>query len=80
MVLEADFPALCVQVAFVACGAGKAEVVQRIFERSALPGSLPAQLVRPYAGDVIWFLDDAAANRLAPQEWDNKKKFPFVEH
>lgn len=67
-------------MAFVASGAGKAEVVQRIFERTALPGSLPAQLVRPFAGAVTWFLDDGAAERLAPQDWNNKKKFPFVEH
>ncbi|CAI5468149.1 unnamed protein product [Closterium sp. Yama58-4] len=51
-------------VAFVAAGKGKAEVVQRIFGRLALPGALPAQLVRPYSGPVTWFVDSAAASKL----------------
>ncbi|GJP39484.1 hypothetical protein CLOM_g23848 [Closterium sp. NIES-68] len=51
-------------VGFVAAGKGKAEVVQRIFGRLALPGALPAQLVRPYSGSITWFVDSAAASRL----------------
>jgi hypothetical protein len=41
--------------------------------RAALQGALdplriPAQLVRPAAGEPVWILDEAAASRLEAQE------------
>ncbi|GAQ91586.1 6-phosphogluconolactonase [Klebsormidium nitens] len=64
------------QVAFVVTGQGKAEVLQRILEVSALPGALPAQLVRPTDGSVTWFADLAATAELNSEAWADAKKFP----
>ena len=60
----------------MAFGAGKAEVVQRALEVQALPGSLPAQLVRPTAGRLRWLLDVASAEKLSIGKWENSKEFP----
>lgn len=66
-------------VAFVVVGSSKAEVLQRVFERPALPGALPAQLVRPRDGEVTWFVDKQAAGRLSVEDYNDPKKFPFVD-
>jgi len=63
------------EVVVVALGAGKAEVVQRALECQALPGALPAQLVRPSTG-ALWLLDAAAAQALDLGEWEGMKAFP----
>lgn len=63
-------------VLFLATGAAKAEVVQRVLEVQALPGALPAQSVRPQQGDVTWLLDAAAAKALRPREWDAPAAWP----
>jgi len=64
------------EVLIVAVGDSKAEIVQRILETQALPGALPAQLVRPTAGHVKWLLDSFSAQNLELEEWQNKKAFP----
>ncbi len=51
-------------VAFVAAGAGKATILAQVLETEAPAGALPAQLVRPSDGDLVWFVDEAAAARL----------------
>lgn len=51
-------------VAFVAAGAGKADILAQIWDTAAPTGSLPAQLVRPTDGELVWFVDEAAAARL----------------
>lgn len=66
-------------VAFVVVGSSKAEVLQRVFERAALPGALPAQLVRPKDGEVTWFVDKQAAGRLSVENYSDPKKFPFLD-
>ncbi|CAG8766981.1 32808_t:CDS:2, partial [Racocetra persica] len=49
-------------VAFVATGSGKQDILHQIFE---VPDSkLPAQLVKPTHGNLYWFLDDAASSKL----------------
>lgn len=49
-------------VAFVATGEGKRDVLKEIIEN---PGSgLPSALVKPVTGKLYWFLDDAAATKL----------------
>lgn len=63
-------------LSFVALGEGKAEIVQRALEVQALPGALPAQLVRPHACTVNWLLDVASAQNLNIAEWNDKKAFP----
>lgn len=64
------------EVAVVALGGGKAEIVQRALEVQSLPGALPVQLVQPSSGKVSWVLDKAAAGDLAVAEWENTKRFP----
>jgi len=50
--------------------------VQRVLEVQALPGALPAQLVRPKAGKLTWFVDVASVQKLNVSNWDNKKAYP----
>lgn len=66
-------------VAFVVVGSSKAEVLQRVFERPALPGALPAQLVRPKQGELTWLVDKAASARLAIEHYGDPKKFPSLD-
>ncbi|GLC43270.1 hypothetical protein PLESTB_001492000 [Pleodorina starrii] len=64
------------EVAIVALGAGKCEIVQRVLEVQALPGALPAQLVRPRGGKLKWLLDVASAEGLDTAHWNEGKRFP----
>ncbi|TAJ07616.1 MAG: 6-phosphogluconolactonase [Nitrospirae bacterium] len=53
-------------VVFLVSGAGKAAVVRQVLEgRETDRAQLPAQLIRPEQGRLIWFLDQAAASELA---------------
>eukprot|EP00803_Ostreobium_quekettii_P009307 evm.model.scf_1138.7 EVM.evm.TU.scf_1138.7 scf_1138:48967-50103(-) len=67
------------EVVVVAMGEGKAEAVQRVLEVQALPGALPAQLVRPAEGSLTWVLDYGSARDLNVAEWGNKKAYPRNE-
>jgi 6-phosphogluconolactonase len=49
-------------IAFVATGEGKQDVLKEIIENSE--SKLPAALVHPVTGKLHWFLDDAAATKL----------------
>jgi 6-phosphogluconolactonase len=51
-------------VAFIVAGAGKAAVVKKILEGPFGPDTLPAQIVRPAGGDLVWMLDREAAALL----------------
>ena len=51
-------------VAFIVAGAGKAAVMKDILEGSFRPDTLPAQIVRPAGGDIVWMLDREAAALL----------------
>jgi 6-phosphogluconolactonase len=51
-------------VAFVVAGAGKAPVLRDILEGPFRPDALPAQIVRPEGGDLLWMLDRDAASLL----------------
>ncbi|PVD21642.1 hypothetical protein C0Q70_17441 [Pomacea canaliculata] len=51
---------------FASCGAGKADIVQKVLEGSG-DNPLPAAMVRPTQGEVVWFLDVAAASKLKSQ-------------
>lgn len=65
------------EVLFVALGESKAEVVQRVLEVQALPGALPAQLVRPSSGGRLrWLLDVQSAQALDIASWGEPKLFP----
>jgi 6-phosphogluconolactonase len=52
------------EVAFLVSGAAKARIVQRVLEGPRRPNELPAQLIAPAAGRVVWYLDAAAAAEL----------------
>jgi 6-phosphogluconolactonase len=64
------------EVVVVAVGESKSEIVQRILECQALPGALPAQLVRPNPGKLKWILDSLSAQDLNLEEWATGKVFP----
>lgn len=51
-------------VVFIVSGAGKAAVVKEILEGPLRPDTLPAQVVRPAGGDLVWMLDREAAALL----------------
>jgi 6-phosphogluconolactonase len=51
-------------VVFIAAGSGKAAVVKEILEGPLRPDTLPAQIVRPADGTLLWMLDREAAALL----------------
>jgi 6-phosphogluconolactonase len=61
---------------FLATGGGKAEIVHRVLECQALPGALPAQLVRPTNGRLTWLLDIESSAHLDIASWGDKKAHP----
>lgn len=52
-------------VLFLVAGDDKAAALQAVLEGPAAPERLPAQLIRPTAGRLVWLVDRAAASRLA---------------
>ncbi len=52
------------EVWFIATGAGKAERVAQIIHRKPGWEKLPASLVQPSSGKLVWLLDEAAAAGL----------------
>lgn len=46
---------------FLVAGAGKAEILREVLEGPAAPRRLPAQLIRPAAGEVRWLVEREAA-------------------
>jgi 6-phosphogluconolactonase len=55
-------------VAFIVAGAGKAAVMKEILEGPFRPDTLPAQIVRPAGGDLVWMLDREAAALLKGEQ------------
>jgi len=51
-------------VVFIAAGAGKAAVLKEILEGPFRPDTLPAQIVKPAGGTLLWMLDREAAAQL----------------
>ena len=52
-------------ILFLVAGDDKAPALQEVLEGPADPERLPAQLIRPTAGRLVWLVDRAAAGRLA---------------
>jgi len=48
-------------VIFLVSGSGKARILQEVLEGDYRPQRLPAQLIRPEAGELLWLADQAAA-------------------
>lgn len=51
-------------VLFLVTGKEKASVIARLFSKPVKKNILPAQLVKPVKGDLLWFLDKPAASLL----------------
>jgi len=52
------------EVVFVVCGDDKALALEGVLEGRHEPDQLPAQLIRPKKGKLLWLLDGAAAKLL----------------
>jgi len=52
------------EILFLVSGEGKAAIVHRVLEGPRRPQELPAQLIAPADGRVLWLLDAAAARGL----------------
>jgi 6-phosphogluconolactonase len=50
---------------FLVSGREKAEILQEILEGDYHPDLLPAQLIRPQEGRLLWLVDQAAAGELS---------------
>ena len=55
-------------VAFLVTGSGKAEVLREVLEGTADPLLLPARLIRPVKGELLWMVDHEAARLLHPEK------------
>jgi 6-phosphogluconolactonase len=53
-------------VIFLVSGEEKAETLKQVLEGDYRPDRLPAQLIRPVHGKLIWIVDRAAAGCLTP--------------
>lgn len=51
-------------ISFLLYGAGKAEAVKHILEDERNVNEYPAQLIHPTTGELHWFMDVAAADKL----------------
>lgn len=51
-------------IVFLVSGRQKADILQQILEGEHRPNQLPAQLIRPRQGRLLWLVDQAAAGRL----------------
>jgi len=52
--------------AFLVSGFAKADMLKRVLEGPYMPSELPAQVVRPTTGELLWLVDQAAAADLTP--------------
>lgn len=59
------------EVQFLAAGAEKAAIVKAIIQSPKDPDALPAQIVAPEDGKLVWLLDEAAAGELDGEEKTN---------
>jgi 6-phosphogluconolactonase len=55
-------------VMFIVSGRGKAERLQEVLEGPYRPDVLPAQIVKPSAGRLVWMVDEAAAAKLSERQ------------
>lgn len=53
------------QAAFLVSGASKAQALREVLSGGRDPDRLPAQLVRPSSGSLLWLVDREAAEQLA---------------
>lgn len=51
-------------VLFMVTGVGKAKVLREVLNGRAEPKRLPSQMIRPTTGELLWYVDRAAASQL----------------
>lgn len=51
-------------IMFLVAGTDKAETLKAVLEGQRRPGELPSQSIHPTNGELIWFIDEAAASLL----------------
>ena len=51
-------------VAFLATGAGKANVLKYVIKGAPDVNLYPSQIIKPVTGQLRWFVDDAAAGEI----------------
>ena len=51
-------------VIFLVSGAAKAKILQQVFAGARQPHPLPAQVIAPNSGELLWLIDSAAAALL----------------
>jgi 6-phosphogluconolactonase len=54
------------ELLFLVAGQAKADMLKQVLEGPHRPAELPAQIIRPVDGDLVWLVDQAAAARLSP--------------
>jgi 6-phosphogluconolactonase len=54
------------EVVFLVAGSAKAGMLKRVLEGPHNPAQLPAQVIRPVEGEVIWLVDAEAGRELSP--------------
>jgi 6-phosphogluconolactonase len=62
--LTAPVVNLSKQIAFLVSGQDKADAVSHVLLNDYTPDLYPAQVVKPIHGELLWFLDKAAAMRV----------------
>lgn len=55
-------------IAVLAVGESKADMLVEVLEGGFQPDEKPIQLIEPKNGQMVWFLDQAAAKKLSDQE------------
>lgn len=51
-------------VLFLVTGVGKAKVLREVLQGRREPKRLPSQLIKPNGGELLWYVDRAAASQL----------------
>lgn len=62
--LTAPFINLAKKIVFLVSGRSKALVLKEVREGPADPGRLPAQLIKPVEGELVWLVDQEAGSLL----------------
>ncbi len=55
-------------IAFIVCGSNKSGILQRVLCGPFRPQDIPAQLIRPVTGELLWLVDKSAASELHPND------------
>lgn len=64
LTLTAPFLNRAANIVFLVAGEDKADVLARVLHGPYNPDLLPAQLIKPHAGKLVWLVDQAAASEL----------------